>query len=405
MEDNGPSQNQCVDPKLKATVDISAVGVHVCNSIPIINQKDQTIQTEITKTFNKTKQNCTINWPTTGKIAINEYDQSNKIFCMGFPWLFPGGVGDFNDMKKNGSSVAEWGKRLLFYEDGRFASDDIFCFFVLNYITRRRNDSSGKFFVDDFYKNCPTNLKDLQEKIENGDTSYANRITYYSQRVKGTSSYWRSKRSELYSWINFHVEQGNGAPMFFITLSCAEYYWKDIMEILQDRFQKMGKSSEHVGVGKPGLVQTINEYTVVIQEYFQQRVEKFLDTVGKDILGIQHYWIRYEFTPGRGQIHAHLLAISTEQKIFSDIHNSVPPMDDSTKAKVLANWSEKQFGLTATVPGDFEEYETKYPENPVSKQFGDNATNMEMEIDKYRLLKQVQTHICSGFCMRLSRSR
>jgi hypothetical protein len=56
--------------------------------------------------------------------------------------------------------------------------------------------------------------------------------TYYSQRVRGSSLYWRSRWAELYSWINHHVKEGNGMPNFFITLSCAKYFWPDVLCLL-----------------------------------------------------------------------------------------------------------------------------------------------------------------------------
>ena len=48
----------------------------------------------------------------------------------------------------------------------------------------------------------------------------------------------------------------------------------------------------------PMFLQTVNDFANVIQEYFQERVVSWLDTVGKAIFDIKHYWIRYEFAPG-----------------------------------------------------------------------------------------------------------
>jgi hypothetical protein len=49
----------------------------------------------------------------------------------------------------------------------------------------------------------------------------------------------------------------------------------------------------------PTLLRLVDEYSVVIQEFFQKRVEIWLETVGKKILRIKHYWGRFEFTPAR----------------------------------------------------------------------------------------------------------
>jgi len=113
---------------------------------------------------------------------------------------------------------------LIYYEDGRFMKDPIFGFFALNYIIRHQNSSEGKWFVDKFNKDKVESLDEIRYRISEGDTSFVNSLTYFNQRIKGSAPYWFKKRCELYSWINHHVERGNGAPMFFITLSCAEHY-------------------------------------------------------------------------------------------------------------------------------------------------------------------------------------
>ena len=54
----------------------------------------------------------------------------------------------------------------------------------------------------------------------------------------------------------------------------------------------------------------VNDYAVVIQEFFIRRTEDYLSAVGKEVLGIEYYWLRFEFAKGRGQIHAHILGAS-----------------------------------------------------------------------------------------------
>jgi hypothetical protein len=69
------------------------------------------------------------------------------------------------------------------------------------------------FFVDEFDKDAPESMDELKDRLRKGDMSFIDKITYYSQRVRGSSSYWRSRRAELYSWINHHVKEGNGMPI------------------------------------------------------------------------------------------------------------------------------------------------------------------------------------------------
>ena len=99
-----------------------------------------------------------------------------------------------------------------------------------------KKPSKGGFFVDGFFKEGPKSLEELQTEIADGNTQWHERLCYYSQQVAGSQGYWRAKRAEVYTWINHHIEAGDGPPTFFITLSCAEYMWPDIKRLITDRF-------------------------------------------------------------------------------------------------------------------------------------------------------------------------
>ena len=130
------------------------------------------------------------------------------------------------------------------------------------------------------------------------------------------------KKDEVHSWIRHHVEAGHGPPTFFITLSCAEYYWPDIFRLLQDRLQYTSEKDMSEEDIKKNLVQLVNQYAIVVQEYFERKVQVFLETVRKNILKIEHYWVRFEFAPSRGQIHAHLLAILPKSMMQQQYFNN-----------------------------------------------------------------------------------
>jgi hypothetical protein len=148
--------------------------------------------------------------------------------------LFPGGIGDIKESRKDEIEVSDWAQNLLFYQDGRFAKDKLWCFFTLNYIYRRRNENQSRWFIKDFVGTVPPTLSELKEIIQSGNTSFIEKLLYYGKCVPGSASYWRSKKAELYSWINHHIEQRRGGPTLFLTLSCAEYFWPDLKRLLQD---------------------------------------------------------------------------------------------------------------------------------------------------------------------------
>jgi hypothetical protein len=268
----------------------------------------------------------------------------------------------------------------------------------MNYITRHRNSKSGGFFVKSFSKGCPQSLEELQQQIRKGNLSFINSLTYYNKRIKGSNSYWRSKRAELYTWINHHVEKGNGVPMFFITLSCAEYYWHDIIRLLKQKLELAGKDSSNCYVGSTKMTTILNEYSSVIQEYFQKKVQIWLDTVGKQIFGIKHYWVRYEFAPGRGQIHAHLLAISKDQAIYQLCHQDLKLINGNQKrAERLADFVQQHYDMTATVDDNYNEITIEEGRQSLKMRFMDINDH---KLDIQQLSKAVLDHKCSGFCMR-----
>jgi hypothetical protein len=61
--------------------------------------------------------------------------------------------------------------------------------------------------------------------------------------------------------------------------------WKDVRCLIIDRF-------EEAGLPVPDLekrwVEIVNDYTLIVQEYFQERVKVWLKTVDKRVFKIKH---------------------------------------------------------------------------------------------------------------------
>jgi hypothetical protein len=149
-------------------------------------------------------------------------------------------------------------KIFFFYEDGRFAKDNLWCFFTLNYIQKHRNKSQSRWFVKDFVGNSPPTLDDLQEQLQHGDTTFIDKLMYFGKVVPGSTAYWRSRKAE-----NRKID---------LTLNHSE------------------------------LNKALNDYVLMVQEFFQLRVDEYLKTIGLHVFGIRHFWGRFEFAKSRGQI-------------------------------------------------------------------------------------------------------
>jgi hypothetical protein len=358
------------------------------------SEKDQ----DVTDTLNQAvkesrKVGATMSFPFVSQKPVDEFDACERVFCKAFPWLFPGGRGDFNSYREEKITVDDWVQNLVYYHDGRFAKDKQWAFFALNYASRKKNQNSGGYFVDGFFDG-PKTLDELQDEIRKGDTSWVNRITYYSHRVKGTAAYWRSKRDELYSWINYHVEQGHGAPSLFMTFSCAEYYWPDIIRLIRDRYEAAGlevpsnlESKSHATI--------VNDFTLIVQEYFQIRMDLWLKTVGKKLFHIENYWLRYEFAPGRGQIHAHMVAITNDQAEMREYYSLSG--DKEAQAKYLGDYVERKYKLTAMFPDCGTGYKRTKEDHPSYEYFSDVDNRV---LDEMKCQTYLQLHNCTNYCLR-----
>jgi hypothetical protein len=361
------------------------------------------------------KSGSTIKFP---NVSIQPQSEFNglPIFSNAYPWLFPGGVGDLdqNNIQERGY-VSKWLKTLNFYFDGRFCRDPTFCFYALNFKQRYQNSTSGAFFINGFITtNKHSDLDSLQrDVVENGNTEFIEKLIHYSAKIRGSSAFWRSKRFEVLSWINRMIEIGVGPPSLFITLSCAEHFWKDVKRLLEDRLSHVPSHDRPVLETKSDVMKAIKEYTIVVQEFFVKKVEHWMNTFGKEVFGIKHYFVRFEFTEGRGEIHAHILAIADNLNVYEEAYKCGD--DEAKRIEVFTRYAEETLGLTAMhpasdnagniLPGKVVEPEGTLPRSsvylqshcPCSKRFTEIANRKS---DDVSLMNAVQTHKCGNYCMR-----
>ncbi|MEE4247969.1 MAG: hypothetical protein V2I33_21465, partial [Kangiellaceae bacterium] len=210
----------------------------------------------------------------------------------------------------------------------------------------------GRWFTKSFYNDEQIDsVSDLQKMIDKEGIKFISKLQYFSKTIPGSDAYWRQKKHEIFTWISHHVKEGNGPPAYFMTLSCAEYHWRDLQKLINEKRKLQGKLPLDLSILK-NRINAMNEHAIIIQEYFVERVESFLKTFCKEVLGIEHYYVRFEFAKSRGQIHAHLIAILGKlSKLFSFNDIAFSYRDDLNKqAKVLDKWMTETLGLTASFP-------------------------------------------------------
>ena len=190
------------------------------------------------------------------------------------------------------------------YPDNRFQNDKIFGFYANDYCQRKMANSNGGVFVNRVCQSFPDTLEDLQNQIRQGDHSFLKQIQYFCGSIKGTDSYWRQKKEELNSWMTYHIEQGNGPPTLYLTLSCAEYWWPDLQKLICQRLFKSSDKKYHVLAKNiqtgdhSSKIKGVNLYMGLVQEFFHLRVKHWLECVGKQCYILNTIGVHLNFQKG-----------------------------------------------------------------------------------------------------------
>jgi len=64
-------------------------------------------------------------------------------------------------------------------------------------------------------------------------------------------------------------------------------------------------------------------------------------------MGITYYWFRFEFTKGRGQIHAHILAITEDTGVIQAYHIA---QNETEKMEIISEYAREKLGMTMQLP-------------------------------------------------------
>ena len=380
----------------------------------------ETLKSSVKESKSKTRTISVMDFPQIQSDPNSEFD-GTPIFAEAYPWLFPGGIGDPTQKKRKTPNTTSkdikihiWLEKLMRYHDNRFQLDKTFCFYANDFCQRRRANSNGHFFVKSICGQCPKSLDHLKQEIEEGNHSFVNKLQYWSGNLKGSDGYWRQKRQELNQWILYHLEQSNGPPTLFITLSCAEYWWPDLKRLLVDKLLSSQDDKQHklaeqlLHDESNSRYKAIHMFTSLVQEFFHDRVQTWLDTVGKHILKIKHYWAAYEFAAGRGQIHIHLLAITSDQcQRLSEYYAYRKSKDCYEKrTELMAKYGREVLGLSADLPGIVKDKVSFIPisinNDVLEKRFSEVVDDV---LDRQQLATAVQMHYCNDFCMKTPRGK
>ena len=147
-------------------------------------------------------------------------------------------------------------------------------------------------------------VSSLKEQIQNGDTSFGEKLLYFGSNLRGTSQYWGQRLKELRSLIQFKINEGQGLPSFFATGSCAEFYFKPLKRLLEI-YIKDCTGSEIDLENKSNMFRALQENTHIVADYFDKRTYNYFQEILKPVFNVDTFWYRQEFAKSRGMIHWH----------------------------------------------------------------------------------------------------
>ncbi len=117
-------------------------------------------------------------------------------------------------------------------------------------------------------------------------------------------------------------------------------------------------------------------------------------TVIKTALGIEHYWGRVEFAPGRGAIHLHIVAIANDMAYLQDFFHAKTTED---KAAVVNKYAQEHLDMTADVDiNDDKQRRPEYQNSPHGKKYFESP---DQEEDVRQFAEDCMCHQFNKHCL------
>lgn len=384
-------------------------GTSIEHSQDKYNKETVDLVEELTQSVKKAgKEIPSLMFPQVDEKPIDEYTEPN-VFADAYPWLFPGGFGDAaSELGDKKTQALDWTRILIRYRDGRFMRDPVFSFHLLNYVQRHANNKEAVFFTKNYLGAKKITVEDLKEEIARDNLDFVHKIqSYAGQKIRGSDAWWRNRKHELDTWIAHHLQDKNGPPTMFMTFSCAEFWWSDLEKMLvkrckgtedevlvQDMIQQEDEKKKMSAKTK-----ILENYAAIVQEFFQIRLDNWMETVGKNVFNITHYYNRFEFAKGRGQIHAHMLAVTSDHHLIADFYKEYVENGNKFEGtRIYSKYARSTLAMTGEKP--VLRPDEPIPESPLSGRF---CETLSINNDVSKLVEQTHMHECNNYCLRFQK--
>ena len=231
-----------------------------------------------------------------------------------FPELFPYGTGGYlskisnNIETQENMGFAAYVKHRVLSADPKYRKNSSYVFFLLLVKELIQLKRCKQTYMRQATK-APTLTKETMLNVKPQDLSRYNRSYEVFKTMRGTSMYFEEAKKNVMATL-----RQNGSPSLFVTLSCAEYAWSDLLKEIFETVEGRKVTQKEIDDLNPHeRNKLISENVVLSTLHFQKKIEKELKlmTFSKFFddecpYSVSSYFYRIEFQQ-RGAPHAHCL--------------------------------------------------------------------------------------------------
>ena len=281
-----------------------------------------------------------------------------------FPTLFPYGFGGYlssNMISKHGTKgFAKYIKERIKSADPKYREDYSYIFFLLQVRDAIELKRCRSTYLRQARK-VPNLSKEDIRSTKKIDLARYNRSFQVFKTMRGTSMYFENSKKKLMAML-----RQEGAPSVFMTVSCAEYKWKELVRQILETERK-----RHVNMEEVNKLSDKERHAIISRSaiestcHFQKRVEKLFHLLQYENEAIfegfkvKDYFYRIEFQ-ARGAPHLHSLLW------LEDVKTMEPP---------TSFWNTNDL-KKSKLPQDIQDFlkETSEAENPnLTENNGENC--------------------------------
>ena len=143
-----------------------------------------------------------------------------------------------------------------------------------------------------------TNYKETLKSFVAADQGYT-----FMNHIKGTPAFWKRFQGEVFAMI-----RQLGCPTFFLTLSCADLHWEELVFLVSALDNRHLTKNDIDAMTYLQRCEILNKNPVLLARHFQYRVELLFAEIillpGGPFVSVPYYAIRVEFQ-FRGSPHIH----------------------------------------------------------------------------------------------------